>query len=81
MLLLVVSSVVVIGVLVIVTVAAIVCKGIADFSVVGIIDKADAVDNVIVDADSVVADAVGIVELGRRFSGSFLLKDLVAHFC
>ena len=29
-----------------------------------------------VDADSVVANVVGIVELGRRFSGSFLLKDL-----
>ena len=72
----VVSSAVVIGVLVIATVASIVCKGITDVGVVDVIEEADAVDNVHVDSDSAVADAVKIVELSRRFGGSFLLKDL-----
>jgi hypothetical protein len=76
LLLLVVSSAVVIGVLTVATVAAIVCKCIADVGDVNVTDRANAVDNVDVDADSVVADAVGIVEVVMRFSGSFLLKDL-----
>ena len=76
LLLLVVSSAVIIGVCTVATVAGIMCKGISDVNVVDVTDRADAVDNVNDDADSVVADAVRILEVVVRFDVSFLLKDL-----
>ena len=52
------------------------CKGISDVNVVDVTDRADAVDNVDVDADSFVADVDNILEVVMRFDVSFLLKDL-----